>query len=126
MTPDLEKRIYENVLRSVLWGAEREEVMRTLEVNGLAGEQTEELYRQARAERTGMLRAEAWRKAFQGLLLLIGAGVLYGIFGYGLQVIPRNIFIICGGIWLWGGWYLADGLVALLLAPSKKGPVNPE
>lgn len=77
-TPELEERIYQDTVRAVIWGAEREEVFQKLLVNGISGPQAEELYTRARGERLALLRSAALKKAVLGLPLLIFAGALKG------------------------------------------------
>lgn len=126
MTPELEDRIYNDVARAVIWGSGREEVMHTLEVNGITGAQAEEFYSRAKKERIKQIRSDAMRKAFLGGLILGASIGLFSVFWFGFGAITRLIYIICFGGGVWGIWWLTDGIVSMILAPSKKGPLGAE
>ncbi len=124
LTPDLEKRLYADVVRSVFWGDEREKILAMLQVNGVPDSLAETFYQAALAERIRHIRGESFRRALGGLGWLLLAVALYVGFWYGLGFIHRTVFIICFGLFIWGLWRTTDGIVSALLAPSKKGPLD--
>ena len=126
MNATREEKIYQTILRSVMWGTERDDILYTLQVNGITGEQAEEIYQSACRERIAFLRSEALRKAILGLMLLIAAIGLFSVFWFGFGAITRFLFIICAGLAAWGIYLLVDGTVAAVFAPSKKGSVTPD
>ena len=126
LTPDLEKRIFEDVVRSVFWGAEREEILAKLQVNGITGPHAEAFYQAALTERIRHLRSEGFQRALGGVGWLVLAVVLYVGFWYGLGFIHRTVFIICVGLFVWGLWRTTDGVMSALLAATKKGPLDPD
>ena len=126
MTPELETRIYKSVLRSVIWGEPRDEILKMLEVNGITGELAEALFRRAFKERIEIVRGEAARRAAKGALFLSAGIALFCIFWFGFRAITKAMLIICAALVGWGFWCLLNGLVDALLAPSKKGSVAPD
>ncbi len=123
MSPELEGRIYENVLREVIWGAERDTVLEMLQANGISSESAERLFRKARQERIALLRTEGVHKAVKGLLLTAAGIALFCVFWYGLGWIIRQVIILSGLLCAWGLWWSASGTMDILLAPSKRGSV---
>ena len=120
------ERIYEGMLRMVLWGEEREKVFRMLEVNGVPLAQSEGLYRKAMKERVSAIRSECWKRIAVGAAcLFVGIG-LYWLFWYKFGGITRGIFLLCAvGVFV-GLWKLLDGLAGVVLAPRKKGSLADE
>ena len=123
MSPESEARIYENVLREVIWGAERDAVLEMLQSSGIVGEPAERLFRRARQERIALLRAEGVHRAVKGVLLLAAGVGLFCVFWYGLGWIIRQIIIGSGLLCAWGLWWSVTGAVDILLAPTKRGSV---
>ncbi|CAN5432551.1 hypothetical protein BH09VER1_BH09VER1_30750 [soil metagenome] len=115
MTPEREDLIYQDILRAVIWGAEKDDVFHTLKVNDITGERAEELYQSARKERIDMLRSEGTRKAITGTLLLLAGTAMFCIF-YSMGVILIGV-----GAFVWGAWRLISGAVEFVIAPTKKG-----
>ena len=126
MIPELEERIYQSVLREVLWGAERDKISPMLETNGITGEAAEKMFRRAWSERIALIRSEAIRQAVKGLLLLAMAIGLLCIFWFGVGWITSRLFVIFGLVGLWGLGLLLNGTVNALTAPKKKGSAIPE
>jgi hypothetical protein len=126
MSPEFETRIYHKVLRSVLWDTKREEIFHMLEVNGITGEAAEEMFCRARSERISLLRSDGVRKALKGALMLAAGATLFWMFWSGLGAITRGVLVICGLLALWGAWWLLDGILNAILAPTKKGSVTPD
>lgn len=118
MTPERENLIYQDILRAVLWGSEKDAVFHTLAVNDITGERAEELYQRARRERVALLRSEGKRRAITGALLLLASIALLCIF-YSLGVVI--VLAIC--TFFWGVWRLVSGTVEFVLAPTKKGSI---
>ena len=120
---DLEERVYRGVERAVLWGEPREEVFRMMETNGLTGDRADAVYQRAWTERLSVLRSEGLRRLINGLIIIGAALSAFAIFWYGFGVITRGIFVLCGLGALWGTWVAIDGLVSVLLAPTKRGSI---
>jgi|SRR5688572_9649216 hypothetical protein len=126
MSPELENRIYEDVLRSVMWGAKREEIFHMLTVNGITGDAAEQMYRRARSERIAVLRGEGIRRAVKGALILGAACALFSAFWFGAGAITKRLLVICGLFGAWGAWWLLDGILGALMASTKTGSIASE
>lgn len=126
MTHEHENRIYHDVLHDVLWGSERHDVFHRLEVNGITGEQAETLFAKARKERIALIRSEAMRKVIKGMVLLLAGLGIFLLFWDGAGAITRGVFVTCFVAWAFGGYWLIDGVVAAIFAPTKKGSVADE
>ncbi len=124
MSAEGEDRIYENVLREVIWGTERDEVFRLLHANGITGERAEQMFQRARHERVSLLRGEAARRAAKGVMLIAAGIALFCGFWYGLGWIMRPIIIGSGLLCAWGFWRAVSGTMDFLLAPNKRGSVS--
>ncbi len=123
MSPESEDRIYENVLREVIWGTERDEVFQLLQANGIAGQPAEQMFQRARNERVALLRNEGIHKAVKGLLLIAAGVALFCGFWYGLGWIMRPVIVISGLLCAWGIWWAVGGTMEVILAPTKRGSV---
>lgn len=116
--------IYETVEQMVIWGEEREEVFRMLEVNGIPQAQAEGLYKKAMKERIAAIRSDCWKSISFGVgCLLAGLGV-WGLFSIRLGLISRGIFLICAASFVFGFWKLLDGVAGMMLASRKRGPLS--
>lgn len=121
MNSELETQVYPEVERAVIWGHTREEVFALMASSGLSGVPAEALYRRARAERIGMIRAEAAARALKGAGIFLLSVLVFSGFWFGLGFIMRNIMIACGVAALFGLWWILDGLMNWALAPNKEG-----
>jgi len=124
MTPEFESRIYGEVLRDVLWGSAKADVLHKLVVNGFSPEQAEEVFLRAWNERLSEIRGAAIRQAIKGLALVLAGIALFCYFWYGVGRLPRGVFIISFGACAFGGYWLIDGAVEAALADRKTGPVG--
>lgn len=124
MTPEHETRIYNDILRDVLWGAEKQDLLQKLETNGISGERAERLFARARKERLSLIRSKALWQAGKGLVLVMGGLGLFFSFWEGARGISRGVFVTCFAAWAFGGYWLVDGIVATALASAKKGSVG--
>jgi hypothetical protein len=125
MSPELESKIYGNVLRAVLEDKERAEVFKKLQVNGITGTAAEEMFRRARSERIAVLRNEAIRATVKGAFFLAGGVALFSVFWFGFGWINRFVFVISGLLGVRGTWLLVGGATEAMLAPSKRGAITP-
>src|SRR5262245_11338944 len=126
MSPELRQRIYNDVLRAVLWDEDRQETFDKMSVNGITGEEADAMYGEARKERASMIREGAIRSMFKGLVaLMIGAGI-FATFWKGLGVITGRVGIICAILGGLGGWWFLTGLIDMILAETKKGSLVSE
>lgn len=123
MSPDLQERVYQTVERAVLWGEPREEVFRIMETNGITGEEAEAVFQRALAERLSILRGDGLRVMIKGLVILGVSVCIFSAFWYGLGVMTRAVFVLCGLGAIWGAWLAIDGLTNIVLAPTKSGSV---
>jgi hypothetical protein len=115
------QRIYEIILRMVLWDEKEEDVFKKLEVNGFTGEKAQEMYREARRERVAAIRGDCWRPAGLGLLVLALSVGVFCQFWFGFGFIPRLLIGGCAVGTFFGGWKLVGGLVGLVTASTKQG-----
>lgn len=123
MTPELETRLYHEILRDVLWGATRAEIMEKLAGNDVTAERAGELFEKAWRERLAVIRRGTLWKAAKGLaFVLAGLGVFFFHWD-GVRAISRGIFVTCFVVWVFGGYWLIDGMVSAIFASSKKGSV---
>ena len=118
--------LYDLVLRMVLWGEERDEVYRRLEVNGVYGEVADRLYEQARADRIRTIRSDYTRKLLIGVVLILAAATAFSVCWYGLGFIPRILLYGSFAALGIGSWKFIDGLSGYLMAPNKTGSVSDE
>ncbi|MEK7951961.1 hypothetical protein [Luteolibacter soli] len=118
-----EEPLYEMILGKVLWGEPREEVFHRLNVNGLTGERAEAIYAAAWEERLVVIRRECARKAGTGLLLTVGAVVIFCVFWFGLGVILNVVLYLCAAMFFMGAWKAIDGFAGMLMAGRKEGSV---
>jgi hypothetical protein len=124
--PRDETQLYSTVLRSVMWDEPREEIFALLERKGMTDEQADEMFHRALSERIALIRSEGARVTVKGALLLISGIGLFCIFWFGIGVMLRGIMIISALLCGWGGWRLADGLIDIVFAATKKGSVAPD
>ena len=110
----------------VLWGEERDEVYRRLELNGVSGEVAHCLYEHARADRIRTIRSDYTRKFLIGVGLILAAATAFSICWYGLGFIPRILLYGCFAALGIGSWKSIDGLSGYLMAQSKTGSVTDE
>lgn len=114
---------YNLVLRMVLWGESRDEVLRRLAVNGVAEADACQLYEQARADRIRTIRSDYRRKLLVGLGLMAGTLMMFCVCWFGLGFIPKILLYACFAAFGIGSWKAIDGLSGYLMAPSKTGSV---
>jgi hypothetical protein len=124
MTPEFESRIYGEVLRDVLWGTRKADVVHKLEVNGFSPEQAEEVFQRAWEERLREIRNAALRKAAKGLALVLAGVAVVCFFWFGAGALPRGAFVLSFFGCAFGGYWLIDGGVEAILAERKSGPVG--
>ena len=124
---DHSERIYEAALRRVLWGDGQEEIMHLLEVNGIAGGEATELYMRAMSERIASIRGVYWKRIPIGLLLVaLGVAILFGLWYMteGFTVFSLLVMVLPAAPIATGAWYLLNGLIGVLTAASRTGPVS--
>jgi hypothetical protein len=116
-----EDRIYDQVLRMVLWGEKEEAVFQKLEVNGFTGNKAKEMYAKARAERVSAIRGDCLRSVGWGLLWFgAGSGVFY-MFWYVLGGITRLLLMLTVGSMCAGAYMIIRAVIGFLAAPLKEG-----
>ena len=125
MSSPNEHPIYPTALRMVLWGEKREDVLYTLQVNGISGPEADDFYQELLDERIASIKAAYWAKARAGLLwLAISGGILaIGIFALGgVRILP---FACVAGLVV-GLWKSFEGFAGILLASKNQWPVEDE
>ena len=115
-----EELIYQGLLRMVLWGESKEEVLRKARVNGLTTEEAEGLYQKAMEERIRVIRAEYRAKALKGLMFIIASVVLFFI----VAAITGRAFVIFALGVAYGLWKAIDGISGILMAANREGSVG--
>ena len=118
-----EHRLYDIVLKQVLWDEDEEKIRKRLQVNEVPTEEAEAIYQTARDERVRILRSKARETIGQGLIaFLIGAAILGGFW---ICLKAFHIGVIAGCcIFLGAGLFIAlKGTLSLLAAPHKKGSI---
>lgn len=119
-----EDKHYERTLRMVVWGEKREDVYHMLSVNGVTGARADAVYAAARQELIATVHGEGRQKARQGLLLLGASALVFSIFWFGLQFIPRILlYAVFAGLGI-GLWKLVDGFSTMLTSSRKEGPLD--
>ncbi|RYD85618.1 MAG: hypothetical protein EOP84_01930 [Verrucomicrobiaceae bacterium] len=122
-----EARFYDGILRRVLWGDEREEVMRSLEVNGVPLADANRIYQRAFSERISAIRGMYLKRTMLGLLLIaIGCGCLWIVYYMteGFTVWSTQAILIPAAPAAFGAWKFLSGLVGILTASGRTGPVS--
>lgn len=126
MSPELRQRIYNDVRRAVLWDEDRDEIFDKLAVNKITGDEAEDMFREARAERIAAIREGAVRTMFKGLVTLMLTTGIFATFWMGLGAVTRGITVVCVLLGAVGGWWFLTALVDMILAHSKKGAIGSE
>jgi len=116
-----EELVYQGLLRMVLWGEPKEDVLQKARVNGLGAEEAENLYQKAIKERIRVIRSEYRRKALSGLLVIAGSVALFSV----VAVTTGRAYVI----WLalgvaYGLWKAIDGFSGILMAANREGSVG--
>ncbi|MEO5713600.1 MAG: hypothetical protein ABIT37_08925 [Luteolibacter sp.] len=118
--------LYAFVLRMVLWGEKREDVYRSLEVNGITGGMADRLYAHAMADRIRTIRSDCTRKLLIGVGLVVAAVVTFSLCWFGLGFIPRFLLCACFVALGIGSWKSIDGAAGYLMATARTGSVTEE
>ena len=113
-----EDPLYEKVNRMVLEGHTREDVYRSMEMNGITGKYADELFSSAWKERAELLGKDSSRRLRGGLLLMLGSAAA-GAFA---SLPPAGFYVLCAGVF-YGAWKTLAGLRERREAAAKKGPV---
>ena len=126
MSPELEARIYQDVLKAVLWGEAQEKILQMLQVNGITGYAANDMVARARFERTAEIRGQGMRKGVKGIATFFSGVVLIWAFWFSIGVLPRLVFIIVAFQFILGAYWILDGILTFLFAASRKGPIVSE
>lgn len=124
---ELHDRLYGGLLRKVLWGEDRDEIVRNLEVNGVSPADADLLYQRAVRERVSAIRSVYWKRSLIGALLIV-VGCLSLFFVYhiteGFTVWSTHAIAIPAAPAAFGAWKFLNGLVGVLTAHTRTGPVS--
>lgn len=124
MSTEREDRVYQDVLRMVLWGEPKDDVMRKLEVNGFSGDAADRLYARAFAERLAEIHATCRRKILIGALLVACGVGLFCICAFVFHFTSRLIITLSLMALGFGAWKLIDGFAGILTAKTREGSVT--
>jgi len=119
-------RLYDMVLKMVLWGEKKEDVYHRLEVNSVTGTTADLLYAHAWGERIATIRAAYRHKVLIGAGLIVGGLAVFSACWFGLHFIPRVLMMICFGAVGIGAWKTIDGLAGYVMAGKRQGSVTEE
>ena len=124
MSTEREDRVYQDVLRMVLWGDPKDDVMRKLGVNGFTGDAADRLYARAFGERLAEIFATCRRKIRIGALLIACGVGLFCICAFVFHFTSRLIVTLSlMGLGI-GAWKLIDGFAGILTAKTREGSVT--
>lgn len=115
---------YALVLKMVLWGEDRDDVYRRLEVNGVTGGIADRLYEHAREDRIRTIRSAYFIKILFGGGLFLAAVVIFPACWFGLGFIPKIVLYGCFVALGIGSWKSTDGISGYLMAPTRTGSVT--
>jgi hypothetical protein len=124
---DTSDRFYNFVLRQVLWGSGRDEIFHHLEANGITGEKANKIYDCAVRERIATIRGGyAKRIAIGGMLMVAGLVLFAGIafLTEGFKVFNIVTIAIPAGISTFGAWKFFSGVIGIVTASSRTGPIS--
>ena len=116
--------MYRLVLRMVLWGEPKEEVIHKLEVNGITGSEAEEMYRNAFKERVATIRSSHRRNLLTGLIFIGAALGSFCFLWYYVGGITHWLLLICAAAAAIGIVKLLVALFGIMGAASKEGSVS--
>ncbi|RYD23750.1 MAG: hypothetical protein EOP88_02990 [Verrucomicrobiaceae bacterium] len=121
-----EHPLYDMIHRMVIWGEDKAEVHKRMEVNGVTGLAADSLYQHAWNDRIRSIRKEQSGKLFLGIGLTVAAVGTFCFCWFVLHFIPRILLYVCIVALAIGSWKLIDGLAGYLMAENKKGPLHDE
>lgn len=124
MSTEREDRVYQDVLRMVLWGEPKEDVMRKLEVNGFTGDAADQLYSRAFMERLAEIFATCRRKILIGWLMIAGGVGLFCVFWFVLRFTTNWVIALSAMGLGFGTWRVIDGFAGILTAKTREGSVT--
>ena len=129
MSDEIEQseRFYDGVLRQVLWGDGRDEIMHRLEVNGITGDEADRIFQRAMRERIATIRGGYWRRIGRGgIVLSIGIGLFAGIaiLTEGFRVFNVLTIFVPAGVTVFGAWRFFGGVIGVLTAASRTGSIS--
>ena len=126
MTPPQEHRLYQVILKQVLWDEDEAKIRKRLQVNEVSAEEAEAIYQAARKERVHLLRSRSRELIFMGLFALIAGCVVCGGFWYRLGAMHIGVLSGSGVFVVAGLALILKGLLDYLRAPRKGGSVADE
>jgi hypothetical protein len=124
MSTEREDRVYQDVLRMVLWGEPKDDVMRKLGVNGFAGDAADRLYARAFGERLAEIFASCRRKILIGMLMIASGVGLFCICWFVLRFTSNWVIALSAMGLGFGTWKVIDGFAGILTAKTREGSVT--
>ncbi|MGJ8726639.1 MAG: hypothetical protein ACSHYB_18990 [Roseibacillus sp.] len=126
MTPPKEHRLYDVILKQVLWDEDEVKIRKRLAVNEVNEDLAEAIIQTARKERIYLLRARSRDTLIKGLVAFLSGCAVLG--GFWIRMGAFHIGVIAGSaIFLLAGLGLIlAGALGYLAAPTKKGSVADE
>lgn len=124
MTDEFKDRIFQGARRMVIWGEPRADILHRLEVNGIPADEALQMYERALTERVSILRTDAFKKAAQGLGLMLAAVYAFNRLVEGSGAVSRYEIsgILLTGFF--GTWLFFKGLFGWIFARSHEGSLT--
>lgn len=121
-----EHRLYDVILKQVLWDEDESKIRRRLSVNKVPEDEAERIIQAARKERLQILRSQSKDQLLKGVVAFLIGSAVCGGFWYRMGVLPIGV-IAGSGIFLIAGLaFILVGSIGYLAAPRKKGSVANE
>jgi len=124
---DTNERFYEGILRQVLWGDGRDEIMHCLEVNGITGDEADRIFHRAMRERIVTIRCGYRRRIVMGgILLVVGIALFAGVafLTEGFMVFNILTILVPAGVTTFGAWRFFGGVIGVVTASTRTGPIS--
>ena len=123
MTSPKEHRLYEVILKQVLWDEDEAKIRKRLAVNEVPDDLAEAIYQTARKERVHLLRTRSRENFIKGLVAFLAGAIVLAGFYYRLGALHIGVFAGCCIFFLAGIALMIVGTLGYLAAPNKKGSV---
>ncbi len=121
-----EHRLYDFVLKQVLWDEDREKIRKRLAVNEVADEEAEKILQAAQQERIATLRSKHGGNFWKGSVAFITGCLVLGGFRYKYGYLHIGVLSGAGIFFLAGLSIMIVGALGYLGASRKKGSVADE
>lgn len=126
MSSPKEHRLYDVILKQVLWDEDEAKIRKRLLVNEVPDDEAEAIFQAARKERIHLLRSRSREHIFMGLFALAAGCVVCGGFWYRLGAMHIGVLSGSGVFVVAGLCLMLKGLLDYIGAPRKNGSVADE